>query len=73
MLEGMGRLMNIVEKLNTRLNNLELEIHNIQEQCCHPKLTERDVAYNTPYDPTYWKYWKVFNCDLCKKNWSEYQ
>jgi hypothetical protein len=67
--------MSIIEEMEKEISALYKKIADIQAQCSHPEAVVTKVAQSytgnwCEYDNTYW--WE-FNCDLCKKRWSEPQ
>ncbi len=64
--------MNIVDKINTQIEDLQKKIARIQEDCSHPDDARMiiprssDGGYDGPMND---RCWEEHTCGLCQKRW----
>lgn len=69
----MNKIARKLKTIENKIDKLEAEIANIQENCPHENLTYKYCGSTGHYDRSDDAYWMIWKCQDCKKQWQTSQ
>lgn len=69
----MTKTLDKIQKIRTKISDLNLKIKDIQDNCFHPIVKRIAKSNSGNYDPHADSYWYEFYCQECGKYWQEDQ